>query len=78
MYDPVVTLSRNVEWLRQRTGWDWKRISKKSGVNISTLMRIRQMHNVNISTVDAIAGVFGLSAWQLLKPLGGDDDVRPV
>lgn len=66
---PRETLARNLSYLMDKHGLSCAALAKKSGVSAKTINNMQQTRfNVTLDSVDAVASVFGLTAWHLIMP----------
>ncbi len=66
---PRETLARNLSYLMDKHGLSCAALAKKSGVSAKTVNNMQQTRfNVTLDSVDAVARVFGLTAWHLIMP----------
>jgi transcriptional regulator with XRE-family HTH domain len=67
---PLDTLAENVKELLKREGFSQHELARRARIkdpkNISNLCR--GAHNPKLDTIEKIGRVFGLEAWELLRP----------
>ena len=62
------TIAANVRWLQSSQEMTNKALSKRSGVSLRMIGKVRNAENCSIETADMIASVFRLTGWHLLNP----------
>lgn len=62
-------LAKNLLRLMQKKGYSSAGVAIKAHVSQRTVNNMEKArHNVGIDNIEAVAGVFGLTAWQLMLP----------
>lgn len=61
-------LAKNLDYLMDREDFTTARLAAKSGVSVRSIRNmLNKVYSPTLENIDAIAGAFGLSGWQLIK-----------
>lgn len=64
---------------RMYGGENQNRLARDAGVGVATISRIKaQGSSVGIDVLEKLAAVFGMDAWQLLRPGGAEECAAPA
>jgi transcriptional regulator with XRE-family HTH domain len=65
-----IRLGRRIEQLKESHGWSYTYLAEHSGVARSTLQEVvKGSNDARLSTIDALAGSFGMTFQELLRNL---------